>query len=636
VIVKDSNTGFFLLDSDKKPFQGNSLPENFSEAIDALILSASGWRKVYADSEHSQAPEISDQDKLQTALSAFTFHKFLSEKLGKTKLTIALGCDSRPTGTAIAEMIIRILLSQGCAVQFIFIAAAPEMMSYSLKEEIDGFIYVSASHNPLGHNGLKMGFGNGGVLPGTDANVVIEQFKKNSKDTQLLHSIIEAVNSVDEKKLLECYEKLKANKAESLKLYEDFSRKVISGYSAKEDQDRIFSKLNTEGIGIVCDMNGSARILSIDKKFFEAFGFSFSCIHDTTRMVAHGIIPEGENLNDTRAKLTELNKKKGPVDYILGYMPDNDGDRGNIVYFDKEKGKSIILQAQDVFALSVIAELSYLVYSGLLPYDENKKAKIRAAVVVNGPTSLRIDHIAKAFDVKVFRAEVGEANVVNLARELRESGYLVRILGEGSNGGNITHPAAVRDPLNTVMAFAKLLLIKDEEDRSQLGLYHIACERLGVAYAPDYSMPELVSLIPQFTTTETSDKRAILPIKSDDHGALKAAYERIFPTSWELIRNKLEKELGVQFARIINYEGTSEKHGTGSAYRSGRERGGFKILFKDGDGTAKAFVWMRGSGTEPVFRVLADVEGNRPDLEQYLLEWHRQTIMRADLEAYTN
>ena len=127
-------------------------------------------------------------------------------------------------------------------------------------------------------------------------------------------------------------------------------------------------------------------------------------------------------------------------------MPDCDGDRGNIVYWDEKQKKAVILKAQEVFSLSVLAELTYSIWQ----HGEEKDFK--PAVVVNCPTSMRINEIASALGAEVFRAEVGEANVVNLAREIRSQGYTVRILGEGSNGGTITYPAAVRDPLNTIFA----------------------------------------------------------------------------------------------------------------------------------------------------------------------------------------
>jgi len=41
-------------------------------------------------------------------------------------------------------------------------------------------------------------------------------------------------------------------------------------------------------------------------------------------------------------------------------------------------------------------------------------------------------------------------------------------------------------------------------------------------------------------------------------------------------------------------------------------------------------MWMRGSGTEPVFRVMCDVKGNNPEMEKELLEWETQLIQKCD------
>ena len=96
---------------------------------------------------------------------------------------------------------------------------------------------------------------------------------------------------------------------------------------------------------------------------------------------------------------------------------------------------------------------------------------------------------------------MGEANVVNLARNLREQGYQVRILGEGSNGGTITNPAAVRDPLNTIFALLKLLSIKDEvlpNGKVVLGLFHRWCkysDRGHRKYKSDH-LPQAVRILP--------------------------------------------------------------------------------------------------------------------------------------------
>ena len=82
--------------------------------------------------------------------------------------------------------------------------------------------------------------------------------------------------------------------------------------------------------------------------------------------------------------------------------------------------------------------------------------------------------------------------------------------------------------------------------------------------------------------------------------------------------------------REINYEGENETNGFGSEYRSGLETGGLKIIFSDTNGKDTDFIWMRGSGTEPVFRILADCSGSDNKRETWLLNWHRSMIEIAD------
>ena len=57
---------------------------------------------------------------------------------------------------------------------------------------------------------------------------------------------------------------------------------------------------------------------------------------------------------------------------------------------------------------------------------------------------------------------------------------------------------------------------------------------------------------------------------------------------------------------------------------------GLKILFKDAESKPVAFIWMRGSGTEPVFRILCDVKGADTEEEEALLEWETHMLAAAD------
>ena len=244
----------------------------------------------------------------------------------------------------------------------------------------------------------------------------------------------------------------------------------------------------------------------------------------------------------------------------------------------------------------------------------------------------RIDEIINAFGGKVFRSEVGEANVVNLAREKREEGYTVRILGEGSNGGNITHPSCVRDPLCTIFALIKLLVLRDEKtlEGTKKGLFHIWCDASGQPekYREDFTLSDIIASLPVYTTTGVSEPRAILKINTKDHSKLKANFQKIFQAEWERHKEELKNLYGFDSYEAVITNGTKETRNVQDFSKSGK--GGLKIIFKDSTLAPLAFIWMRGSGTEPVFRVMCDVKGDRAKQEHRLLEWETQMLLKAD------
>jgi len=217
-----------------------------------------------------------------------------------------------------------------------------------------------------------------------------------------------------------------------------------------------------------------------------------------------------------------------------------------------------------------------------------------------------------------------------LASQKCEEGYIVRILGEGSNGGNITLPSTVRDPINTIFAFIKILVLRSEPGKK--GLFEIWCEKLGREdlYRQDVELYNVVDSLPGFTTTSAFEEKAKVSITTMDHAKLKANYEKIFVGEWEQKKDLLSGKFGISSYSVINYEGILAKNGIGSSFRSGLERGGFKVLFSDENGIEQSFIWMRGSGTEPVFRVLADVAGNDIEAEKFLLDWHIDMVKQAD------
>ncbi|GHT48666.1 phosphoglucomutase [Spirochaetia bacterium] len=592
-----------------------------------MILSASGWRDIFAvdGNEESMCKDISPKHKTFAVTSAKVFADYLLDlNITQKPINVVVGMDTRPTGPLIADYVIRGLVNAGCNVSFAGVTAAPEIMAFtslagryenaSEPKNIAGFIFISASHNPAGHNGIKFGLTDGGVLDATQAKKLIESFCKIFDNEKLSKSLLSQSEKVDANILARIYERSTEIKQLALKYYYDFTDQIVfESLTANH-------KHQNQAIGICADLNGSARCSSIDKKYFEEHGIKFAAINDTAGNIAHKIVPEDDALIPCCRFLEEMHSKNN--DFVLGYVPDCDGDRGNLVIWDELKNAARALEAQEVFALAVLAELAFCVWCGK---TENM------AVAVNDPTSMRVDHICAAFGANLYRAEVGEANVVSLGRKLRGEGNLVRILGEGSAGGNITHPSSVRDPIDTVMSIVKLLTIRSglHGKENKMGLFEIWCERSGQRkkYKTDFTLADIISTMPKFYTTGTYSEDAVLKINIKDHVEFKRNYQIIFIEDWQEKKTMLNKIFGITDWCAAAYNGIVESDDIADFGIA--DKGGLKIYFLAEDRYIAA-IWMRGSATEPVFRIMADAEGDE-NLERFLIKWQRDLVEKSVL-----
>ena len=632
----DTATGLKIADPEAIPLAGYRLNrEKLKQASSALILSSSGWRKIFAGDgdQESNTDVLQREDMFLVALMALAYYQVLMSKVEETHAPpcLALGMDSRFTGPAIADIMLRVFLAKGLGVRFLFIVAIPELLAFvKSNPEIDGFVYVSASHNPIGHNGVKFGFADGTVAGGETSSLLIKTFQ-DLLATREPPDIVSLIESVPPQSLRETYGNIRKWKKSAETIYQRFTFSVAfdeqdtGQISAKKKAMR--SNAKKYELGILADFNGGARTLSTDGATLGDVGITFHSVNAVPRQIAHRIVPEGESLELCRGELKKLHTIN-PA-FTIGYVTDNDGDRGNLVIFDRNNQEARILQAQEVFALACIAELGYL-HGRQHKFPERRKP---VAVAINGPTSMRIESIAKIFGVQVFRCEVGEANVVSLAEKLRSRGFHVRILGEGSNGGTIIYPAGVRDPLNTLFSAAKLLLLRDTGGEE--GIFGRWCRLSGQedVYRPDFDIADVVATIPRFTTTGAYEDRAILQLGRVNHGLLKAQYEKTFKNQWRKNSAWLSEQYDLWDWEVINYEGTEERPGIGNRDHLGDQSGGLTVLLKDRKGLPQAFLWMRGSKTEPVFRILVDVRGDNPAKENYLLDWQRQMLLQSVRES---
>ncbi|MCL1836266.1 MAG: phosphatidylglycerol lysyltransferase, partial [Treponema sp.] len=208
--------------------------DELRNSLSAMILSHSGWRGVFAASggEEDKTAEIGDSHKTIAAGAALAFAEYLREKAGAGSSPLVLvGCDTRPTGKTIAAAIIAALAACDCRVRYAGILAAPEIMAWARNIGAGdiGFIYISASHNPVGHNGLKFGLTDGGVLSAKEASKLTANFKSLMDDPSAAARLEQLAASADPAVLGAILAGEQAAKQEAKTAYFNFSREVAFG-----------------------------------------------------------------------------------------------------------------------------------------------------------------------------------------------------------------------------------------------------------------------------------------------------------------------------------------------------------------------------------------------------------------------
>ena len=187
------------------------------------------------------------------------------------------------------------------------------------------------------------------------------------------------------------------------------------------------------------------------------------------------------------------------------------------------------------------------------------------------------------------------------------------ICGEGSNGGCIVYPAKVRDPMNSLMAIAKLWSVP--------GLYGFLMKALGKK-SKAVSIDVVLSAFPEYLMTPSSSPAAVLNIRSRDWPMMKREYARIAEA--EADANMPEGSVRYE---IREYEGSDE---IVSPYVVGTPTGGVKLQFLSADSAPVAYIWLSRSRTEPVCRIMACVKGGNMAIHDHLLAWQRSMEERAD------
>lgn len=290
---------------------------------------------------------------------------------------VGLGRDTRKTGPMISSAVISGLLSSGCDVVDIGICPTPTIELAVRDGRLAGGVAVTASHNPVKYNALKL-IGKGGMfLSESEGNKVRQRY--NSRRFKNYDWKSCGVLSFEDKWI-------------------DYHIKKIKGLD-------IISPLQIKKrkLKIVADCAGGAASVMADR-FFKELGVSYRLIHSRI----DGAFPRGPE--PVVENLIDLSRAVKNYRADVGFAFDPDADRLAIV---SEKGEPI----GEEYTLALGAR-----------YILSRK---RGPMAVNLSSSMLNDYIAREAGIKLYRSKVGERNVTE--KLIRFKG----IVGGEGNGGLI-------------------------------------------------------------------------------------------------------------------------------------------------------------------------------------------------------
>ncbi|NQU73666.1 MAG: hypothetical protein HQ547_03030 [Candidatus Omnitrophica bacterium] len=451
-------------------------------------------------------PRLADQTVEQHKQNKSDFVSLLEKtqasktKRKRKKITVLL--DTRSTGPALADVDIRTLIAEGVDVEYAFVASVDEAAVYVKDNpDIDGCIYISASHNDEGYNGIKLLLGDGRVMPepvaypyifvlcGSHPSVRKGRVKGVLENASHTRDVIAKVSSIDPKDVRAVYERIPQVKQQSQQADWNYRDRIIAGVSTNQQAQapiaEIRDMISRLKLAVISDPNGGARE---DMGYLDALGIKTYRLNPRPRYdMDHELCPSTAAVAETTEALESIRDIAVRQGYtVIGSLHnDTDGDRRNYRPIDL-KGEFSLRDdmVQICFALDVI---SY----ALSEYDfEKNQPKRILGVSCNGPTGVLLEELAEVLGFVVIRTQTGEAYVADgMERlsnmtwaELKEAaesgeeeiiipdsvrqqfdashdGEKIKVIvgGEGSNGSDFTPDLLVRDPIHTIKSLINFL-----------------------------------------------------------------------------------------------------------------------------------------------------------------------------------
>ena len=126
------------------------------------LKSGSDVRGTALEGVEGEHVDLTDE-AVSGIMKAFLYR--LSDKLGKKKLTVAVGHDSRLSAKRISDCAIAAIEESGCDALFTGLSSTPSMFMLLQDHSLgaDASVMITASHLPFNKNGLKFFTAEGGL-----------------------------------------------------------------------------------------------------------------------------------------------------------------------------------------------------------------------------------------------------------------------------------------------------------------------------------------------------------------------------------------------------------------------------------------------------------------------------------------
>jgi phosphomannomutase len=465
----------------------------------SLITSISGIRGTIGG---KTGENLTPLDIVSYASAYSNWVKRQSNNLSEVKFKIAVGRDARPSGRAVQDLVVSTLTMMGIDVLDLGLSTTPTVEMIVLLEKCHGGIVITASHNPVQWNALKLLNSRGEFLSARDGEEVLDYAKSRDFDYCKVSDLGNVTTS---------------NNAIAKHINEILKLDLVDINLIKKCDFKIaVDAVNSTG-GIAVPMLLDALGVKNQKLLYCEPNGEFP----------HNPEPLEKNLHD----ICELVKQSN---CDLGVVVDPDVDR---LVFVSENGELF----GEEYTLVTIAD--YIL------------SQSKGNCVSNLSSSRALSDIAQVRESQYFAAAVGEVNVVEKMKECN-----AQIGGEG-NGGIIYPPLHYgRDALVGIALFltylAKLKIanasIKVSSLRSSYTNYFMAKEKIDLSPVAD--IDKLLNLVADNYKKENVNRLDGVKIDFEDKWVhlRKSNTEPIIRIYTEAKNREEANDLAVNFVSELN------------------------------------------------------------------------------------